>query len=38
MMFTSSSNGLSHAPQEDTPEDHLTAAIAAFGRLAAGLV
>jgi hydantoinase/carbamoylase family amidase len=38
MMFTSSSKGLSHAPQEDTPEDHLTAAIAAFGRLAAGLV
>jgi len=38
MMFTSSANGLSHAPEEDTPEDHLVAAIAAFGRLAAGLV
>jgi N-carbamoyl-L-amino-acid hydrolase len=38
MMFTSSANGLSHAPEEDTPEDDLVAAIAAFGRLAAGLV
>jgi hydantoinase/carbamoylase family amidase len=38
MMFTSSTRGLSHAAEEDTPEDHLTAAIAAFGRLAAGLV
>jgi N-carbamoyl-L-amino-acid hydrolase len=35
MMFTSSANGLSHAPEEDTPEDHLTRAIAAFGALAA---
>jgi hydantoinase/carbamoylase family amidase len=38
MMFTSSANGLSHAPEEDTPENDLVAAIAAFGRLAAGLV
>jgi hydantoinase/carbamoylase family amidase len=38
MMFTSSANGLSHAPGEDTPEQHLTQAIAAFGRLAAGLI
>jgi N-carbamoyl-L-amino-acid hydrolase len=34
MMFTSSSGGLSHAKQEDTPEEHLERAIAAFGRLA----
>jgi N-carbamoyl-L-amino-acid hydrolase len=33
MMFTSSTNGLSHAPEEDTPEEHLTQAIAAFGSL-----
>jgi hydantoinase/carbamoylase family amidase len=38
MMFTSSTNGLSHAPEEDTPEDHLEQAIAAFGRLAAGVI
>jgi N-carbamoyl-L-amino-acid hydrolase len=38
MMFTSSTAGLSHAAEEDTPEEHLTAAIAAFGRLVAGLV
>jgi N-carbamoyl-L-amino-acid hydrolase len=38
MMFTSSTHGRSHAADEDTPEEHLTAAIAAFGRLAAGLV
>ncbi|HEV7845100.1 MAG TPA: Zn-dependent hydrolase [Thermoleophilaceae bacterium] len=38
MMFTSSTHGRSHAAEEDTPEEHLTAAIAAFGRLAAGLV
>jgi hydantoinase/carbamoylase family amidase len=35
MMFTSSTGGLSHAKEEDTPEDHLERAIAAFGRLAA---
>jgi len=38
MMFTSSTKGLSHAPQEDTPEEHLEQAISAFGRLAAGLI
>jgi N-carbamoyl-L-amino-acid hydrolase len=38
MMFTSSSNGLSHAAEEDTPEEHLTEAIAAFGRLAASVI
>jgi N-carbamoyl-L-amino-acid hydrolase len=34
MMFTSSTGGLSHAPEEDTPEPHLERAIAAFGRFA----
>jgi N-carbamoyl-L-amino-acid hydrolase len=34
MMFTSSTRGLSHTPEEDTPEEHLVQAIAAFGRLA----
>jgi allantoate deiminase len=38
MMFTSSTHGLSHAPEEDTPEEHLEQAIAAFGRLAATLI
>jgi hydantoinase/carbamoylase family amidase len=38
MMFTSSTNGLSHAPGEDTPEEHLEAAISAFGRLAASVI
>jgi hydantoinase/carbamoylase family amidase len=38
MMFTSSTRGLSHAPEEDTPEEHLEQAIAAFGRLAAGVI
>lgn len=38
MLFTSSTNGLSHAAEEDTPEEHLTEAIAAFGRLVAGVV
>ena len=33
MMFTSSTDGLSHTPEEDTPEEHLTQAVAAFGRL-----
>ncbi len=33
MMFTSSTNGLSHAREEDTPEEDLAQAIAAFGRL-----
>jgi N-carbamoyl-L-amino-acid hydrolase len=30
MMFTYSSNGLSHCKEEDTPEDHLSRAIEAF--------
>lgn len=30
MMFTSSSNGLSHCPEEDTPAEHLDTAIRAF--------
>lgn len=34
MIFTSSTNGLSHAKEEDTPEGDLREAIAAFGRLA----
>jgi hydantoinase/carbamoylase family amidase len=34
MMFTSSTRGLSHTREEDTPEEHLDRAIAAFGRLA----
>jgi allantoate deiminase len=33
MMFTHSSNGLSHCKEEDTPEDHLEKAIDAFLRL-----
>ncbi len=33
MMFTYSSNGLSHCKEEDTPEDHLEKAIDAFLRL-----
>jgi allantoate deiminase len=33
MMFTYSSNGLSHCKEEDTPEDHLEKAIDAFMRL-----
>jgi hydantoinase/carbamoylase family amidase len=35
MMFTSSTGGLSHAKEEDTPEADLERAIDAFGRLAA---
>jgi hydantoinase/carbamoylase family amidase len=34
MMFTSSTGGLSHAREEDTPEPHLDQAILAFGKLA----
>ena len=33
MMFTSSTNGLSHCKEEDTPEPHLEAAIRAYLRL-----
>jgi len=35
MIFTSSSRGLSHAKEEDTPEPDLLAGIEAFGELAA---
>ena len=34
MMFTSSTGGLSHAREENTPEAHLEQAIEAFGKLA----
>ena len=34
MVFSSSKDGLSHAPGEDTPEADLTAALQAFGALA----
>ena len=37
MMFTSSTAGLSHAKEEDTPEPHLERAIDAFVRLALGV-
>jgi N-carbamoyl-L-amino-acid hydrolase len=35
MLFASSTNGLSHCPEEDTPEEHLLLAAEAFG-IAAG--
>ena len=35
MVFTSSRGGISHAKEEDTPEEDLLRAIAAFGRVAA---
>jgi N-carbamoyl-L-amino-acid hydrolase len=38
MLFTSSRGGISHSKDEDTPESHLVAAIAAFGDLAADAV
>ena len=38
MIFSSSNDGVSHAPEEDTAEDDLEGAIAAFGVLAARLV
>ena len=38
MVFTSSTGGVSHAPGEDTPEDDLRAAIAAFGSLCARVI
>jgi N-carbamoyl-L-amino-acid hydrolase len=38
MVFSSSTDGVSHAPTEDTPERDLEAAIAAFGRLAHDVV
>ena len=34
MIFASSTQGLSHTKEEDTPEEDLAAAISAFGRLA----
>ena len=34
MVFCSSTNGLSHAKEEDTPEADLAAGIEAFGALA----
>ena len=34
MMFVQSLRGLSHAPEEDTREDHLALAVAAFDQLA----
>jgi hydantoinase/carbamoylase family amidase len=38
MLFTSSTGGLSHAQEEDTPEDDLRTAIEAFGKLAGGAI
>ena len=38
MLFTSSTGGISHAREEDTPEDHLERAIAAYGRAAARVI
>jgi acetylornithine deacetylase/succinyl-diaminopimelate desuccinylase-like protein len=37
MMFTSSTGGLSHAKEEDTPEADLERGIAAFAGLALGV-
>ncbi len=34
MVFSSSTDGISHSPAEDTPEDDLRAALAVYGRLA----
>jgi beta-ureidopropionase / N-carbamoyl-L-amino-acid hydrolase len=34
MLFAPSTGGISHAPEEDTPEEDLEQAIQAFGRLA----
>ena len=33
MVFSSSTDGVSHAPVEDTPEDDLRVALQAYGRL-----
>ena len=33
MVFSSSTDGVSHAPAEDTPEDDLRVALQAYGRL-----
>jgi acetylornithine deacetylase/succinyl-diaminopimelate desuccinylase-like protein len=37
MLFAPSTGGLSHTKEEDTPEDDLAQAIAAFGKLALGV-
>jgi N-carbamoyl-L-amino-acid hydrolase len=37
MLFTPSTGGLSHAKEEDTPQEDLERAIGAFGRLALGV-
>ena len=34
MMFSSSTNGISHAKEEDTPIEHLEQALQAFGMTA----
>jgi N-carbamoyl-L-amino-acid hydrolase len=33
MVFSSSTDGVSHSPAEDTPEDDLRVALKAYGRL-----
>ena len=33
MVFSSSTDGVSHSPREDTPEDDLRVALKAYGRL-----
>ena len=33
MVFSSSTDGVSHSPMEDTPEDDLRVALQAYGRL-----
>jgi hydantoinase/carbamoylase family amidase len=38
MIFSSSTNGLSHAKEEDTPVEHLELAARAFGRTAAAAI
>ena len=38
MVFTSSTGGLSHAKEEDTPEPHLERAIAAYADVARQLI
>jgi hydantoinase/carbamoylase family amidase len=38
MLFTSSTGGVSHAREEDTPVEHLEQAISAFGRLAGRVI
>ena len=38
MVFTSSTGGLSHTKEEDTPEPHLERAIAAYADVARQLI